>query len=771
MFRNFWLLIFSIFFLFSFQRNKGKERVQQQISRIESLIEKGNHRQANILANRLLKETLKSTDKYTILVLKSKALYFSEDLYGFLRASEAAYQLNKDKGDIYKAYYLAEKAAFWHFNMVGDKATKFSDESMRLLRKNWNERFKVPFHFIYQVYGTTFLYRRGLTSGLVYDKTRKVHLAPIMNYFDSSLLILKSYKHFSCEEALIFRSKGTRKLDMINYFVKTKEQQKKFSAYQHQLFKELIGHYNKALQIINPSDLNLKMNVLSLKTLAFYCYGEKEKGDEVFNECYYLYKKNAHYDNENQPFLQVLSLIKYKISDDIINNVSAEKFKQFYSDITSLTADWDEYIKSQKNVAHDSYNISPYISLAILDEYLYQKTKNKFYLIRLTNNVISSYKYLAKSKFNNENIVKEVQKKLKKNEAFLLFMNYNLIKEKKNILITKNRITVSSFNDSEEYGTMDLSINNLSNFKKKAFNKYNHYFKPIEQNIKGINKIYLSIDSRQEFPAMISDTVGNSFDKLNYLAKRFNFVFIYNPIDFFIDQKSTISNKIDFLNINQPKRARLPFMNQMMHSVIHQWKGKIYNDVQNFNSIFNKHGILNVVGHGNMTIYKPTGTAKNLILLNDQGKDFIQSSVKINKCKRELIVVNNCFAGFFEFYTYSNNYLQINLFKNGAKAVIASRHATIDKSSAEIMEEFYLKLKAGFSVEDALYTAKQNYFKSHTGEQAHPIYWAGLQLTSNVKDLRLAPEPAITTDKSWQAFLVLLALVAIVLRFYLHWES
>jgi hypothetical protein len=45
------------------------------------------------------------------------------------------------------------------------------------------------------------------------------------------------------------------------------------------------------------------------------------------------------------------------------------------------------------------------------------------------------------------------------------------------------------------------------------------------------------------------------------------------------------------------------------------------------------------------------------------------------------------------------------------------------------------------------------------------------ELTSNVKDLRLAPKPATTTYKSWQAFLVLFALVAMVLRFYLFWED
>jgi hypothetical protein len=64
-----------------------------------------------------------------------------------------------------------------------------------------------------------------------------------------------------------------------------------------------------------------------------------------------------------------------------------------------------------------------------------------------------------------------------------------------------------------------------------------------------------------------------------------------------------------------------------------------------------------------------------------------------------------------------------------------------------------------------------DYLKTHRGVLAHPMYWSMYELTSNVKDLRLTPEPATTTDKSWQVFLVLFALVAMVLRFYFQWES
>jgi len=62
-----------------------------------------------------------------------------------------------------------------------------------------------------------------------------------------------------------------------------------------------------------------------------------------------------------------------------------------------------------------------------------------------------------------------------------------------------------------------------------------------------------------------------------------------------------------------------------------------------------------------------------------------------------------------------------------------------------------------------------DYLKTHRGVWAYPMYWSMYELTSNVKDLRLATEPA--SDKSWQAFLMLFVLIAIVFRFYFKWES
>jgi hypothetical protein len=64
----------------------------------------------------------------------------------------------------------------------------------------------------------------------------------------------------------------------------------------------------------------------------------------------------------------------------------------------------------------------------------------------------------------------------------------------------------------------------------------------------------------------------------------------------------------------------------------------------------------------------------------------------------------------------------------------------VDQSSAYIFEKFYTYLDQGITAEDALQKAKMDYLKTHKGSLAHPIYWSTYELTTNVKDLRIAPK-------------------------------
>jgi hypothetical protein len=392
-----------------------------------------------------------------------------------------------------------------------------------------------------------------------------------------------------------------------------------------------------------------------------------------------------------------------------------------------------------------------------------------FVSINLKNKLLQKSQYQSKYRKRGgiTDFCTEIQSKLKKNEAyiFLLKNDFSLLYGNRELAVITSqnlfRVKIIDILNPQELTDPSKSF---EWFKKKSHQLYCNTVKKFRKKIPEITKIYHENSESILFDFMITDTIGNSYEKLHFLNNEINFCSVYNPLDFFSNSKdNSILQNFDLVLFNKNTKNQLPFSTNVLQSEKHKWK----QFTMNGSKPFSKKGILNFLGHGERNYSINSNVIKYKIK-----SDSTEFGVKIpNKINKELIVLNSCYSGFKVDGHIPNFYLIDKFLFNGAKAVIASRYALVDKSSAEIMGDFYLKLKAGFSVEDALYTAKQNYFKSHTGEQAHPIFWAGLQLTSNVKDLRLAPEPATTTDKSWQAFLVLLALVAMVLRFYLFWES
>ncbi|MEP7197341.1 MAG: CHAT domain-containing tetratricopeptide repeat protein [Saprospiraceae bacterium] len=61
----------------------------------------------------------------------------------------------------------------------------------------------------------------------------------------------------------------------------------------------------------------------------------------------------------------------------------------------------------------------------------------------------------------------------------------------------------------------------------------------------------------------------------------------------------------------------------------------------------------------------------------------------------------------------------------GAKSIIASLWKVNDKSTMEIMDNFYKELKAGNSKSKALTISKRTYLMNNPGQGSHPFFWAG----------------------------------------------
>jgi CHAT domain-containing protein/tetratricopeptide (TPR) repeat protein len=76
---------------------------------------------------------------------------------------------------------------------------------------------------------------------------------------------------------------------------------------------------------------------------------------------------------------------------------------------------------------------------------------------------------------------------------------------------------------------------------------------------------------------------------------------------------------------------------------------------------------------------------------------------------------------------------------SGAKSMVTSLWSVNDKSTMQIMENFYRNLRKGQTKNYALWKAKQDYWEKAKGELAHPFYWSSFIPIGDMKPVKMLP--------------------------------
>lgn len=97
-------------------------------------------------------------------------------------------------------------------------------------------------------------------------------------------------------------------------------------------------------------------------------------------------------------------------------------------------------------------------------------------------------------------------------------------------------------------------------------------------------------------------------------------------------------------------------------------------------------------------------------------------------------------------------------FHSGAKSVVSSLWATNDKSSQELMLDFYKEINNGATKASALRNAKLNYLRTHTGSELSPFYWGSLILIGDNSPIALSQK---TYYWYWAGLFSILAFIGI----------
>lgn len=101
----------------------------------------------------------------------------------------------------------------------------------------------------------------------------------------------------------------------------------------------------------------------------------------------------------------------------------------------------------------------------------------------------------------------------------------------------------------------------------------------------------------------------------------------------------------------------------------------------------------------------------------------------------------------------------------GCPSVVMSLWQIDEKTSSEIIEDFYQHLASGMPKNKALRAAKLKYTASHTGELMNPYYWSGIVLVGDVSPLSLTHQNPL-----WW-FVLIAVFVLIIIGFFVPFRE
>ena len=302
------------------------------------------------------------------------------------------------------------------------------------------------------------------------------------------------------------------------------------------------------------------------------------------------------------------------------------------------------------------------------------------------------------------------------------------------IVITKNEKSFFKINNLESLKTLTKSFNNflvkplnskteLKEFDQVAKQLYILLFpKKIEPLTKGKTLIISPDYYLQDIPfEALKKENSNAFLIEDHIIS-----YIYSIT--FLEENSKLNRTndkqllgfapIDFEN----NLSRLSNTKNELEAITNILDSEIfYNDLattDRFKQHLENYDIIHLATHANATdSLRPWIAFKDKLLTLDQ--------LYLTKNSAELVVLSACETGIGELKQGEGVMsLARGFFNTGSNTVISSLWNVNDKSSSDLMANFYAYLKQGQSKNQALHSAKIDYLKNASLSEQSPYYWA-----------------------------------------------
>lgn len=265
------------------------------------------------------------------------------------------------------------------------------------------------------------------------------------------------------------------------------------------------------------------------------------------------------------------------------------------------------------------------------------------------------------------------------------------------------------------------------------------------------------------FESLVNKPIsGNS--KLPYLIYNTEISYVYSvSLLHKIGQKKRTSkaNFIGFapVHFKDEKLASLNRSTSKMKAIEALFSGRtLFEDKAtkaNFMMATNNHAIIHLSTHANAI-----SNEEPWIAFHD--KKLTLTELYFTKNQADLVVLDACKTGLGELVSGEGIMsLSRGFFHSGSKSVISSLWSTNEKSSSEIILDFYTYLKEGDTKSSALRKAKLNYIENAQLSERSPYFWSSLILTGSNED-------SISSATNYYIYILLLVLV-ILLTAIIFW--
>lgn len=764
--------VYSICFFFFLTSNLFSQKlyVSKNVDFADQLIEKGATNTAYFILKKELKNKNYSIlDKYKITKLISRCFLKEMDMYHYDEYNTKAFELVKDKEEIYKAQYYAERVYFFHDLTWADSVMYYALRARAIFDQNKKDWSKIEVPFMYRMFGVSYLYN-NLEKDI---KIKKWFGMPkprvkMLNLIDSSIILTKKhpYRHLS-DLALAYKGRGNRYLDMVSgYRYPTKNRPYTISKLGWFAFYKAVSSYRESYKLLANENIPERISIYSLLGLSYMCIGKPQIAKLYFDTMNTIYE--SKYKSHILTPKMYLNCLTYERINDFNLPYNSVKNQNAIKKISRILPQWNQYLNSHSKYSYDTYTISPYsqlfsyyarkfmhsrkqidafkaVQFLLTEKYHFllfeHSNQNELSKWEMVNNEITFldeidkknvYQILKIIKPNKSETkyklidFKSIQNRLLGNEAMIINYHSKIFTNNFIIVVSHNKIYFVNENIFVDKHKLHPEFDKMTfeEYKKWAFKHYYLKFYKIAKLLPDVNQFYTLYDDDVNYDIMITRNKGKDFSHLPFAIIKYKFLKIYNLKTFFNTPLKGKRN-LDLIMLPSSNLNKLPFMQSFNPRKYLNCKLNKYSNSRILSKNIIQNGILHVVGHGNLVAVDSfTQSKHNKIIIKNSNFETVRFD-SVKRIKKELVILNNCFSGFRTGYLIEYDHsLYLDLMRKGTLSLIASKDKVDDYVSSQIMKYFYIYLNKGIPVGEALIYAKRKFLRENKNGYANPVYWS-----------------------------------------------